>query len=1002
MAMLEVVAHLKANADNMVSGFRQAQGAADNFGQSVQRQSGVVQRGFGIMSKAAIVGGGMMQTAMIMGAKMGIGFAMANEQAIISFKTLLGSQEKAEAMFKDLQEFAASTPFEFPQLRDAASKLLTTGVAAERVKPILTAIGDSTAAMGTGAEGIAAATRALQQMNLVGKVTGQDMMQLANAGIPAWDALAAAAKMSVAEVKKATEKGTLQDSVGLLMSGLENYSGEAMGRVKGMMAEQANTLTGLMSTLKDNINIALGEMMAPATEGIKDAMPAINDAIGKTMKSMAKPINEMVQVMMDAFQKLIPALEPMMNALSTIMVAVVSALVPMVAQLATALPSLQPVFVAIGQAIGDLSVVVAPLITQFVTELVPVIGFAATAVSGLTGFIAEHRGALEALTPVVAAAAGAYLAFKAVGKINALFGSAKQIWALVTATLAKTAAVGGEAAVTSTAAAAQAALAVAQASAMVAAGGGAAATAAYTAALAAQQAATASATAAQTGLNVALISNPIGLVIAAVVALVVAVVVMWKKFDWFRRGMKGLWNSIVSIVQTAINLILGYYEFWINAVITGVNLIIKAWNKIPWNKDIEPLNKVNLQLDITGAKVDNIKKGINGIEGAATAASQTINGWGQNLSPEMIALMRTSRAGNYDYTKNKPTAGYGAGAGGDTGGANPLQKLIDATKKVGADAVSKAESFFKDLTNRADDFAKSIKSSMMAVWSFSNAMSDALSSQKDYQEALNNVAEAEQAVAQAMSTRDMAAYSRAIQDYAEATDNLASAEKSKMTFMQSLKKQYEDAKRFGEILTALRKANLNEAGIAQIVAAGAEAGTKIGEEILAGGESAISDANTWYNELLKASNDAANAAKDQFYAQGLSQGEQLVKGITDAAKKMDLRLTSKGMTKAQIEKLQKNFSVNIGFSMTSLSELATPMAKGGIVRARSGGTLALLGEAGRDEAVIPLGKGGNATGNTYHITVQAGIGDEQEIARQLIKVLQSHEKRVGRLPLKVM
>jgi tape measure domain-containing protein len=989
MAMLEVVAHLKANADNMVSGFRQAQGAADNFGQSVQRQSGVVQRGFGIMSKAAIVGGGMMQTAMMMGAKMGIGFAMANEQAIISFKTLLGSQEKAEAMFKDLQEFAASTPFEFPQLRDAASKLLTTGVAAERVKPILTAIGDSTAAMGTGAEGIAAATRALQQMNLVGKVTGQDMMQLANAGIPAWDALAAAAGMSVAEVKKATEKGTLQDSVGLLMSGLENYSGEAMGRVKGMMAEQANTLTGLMSTLKDNINIALGDMMAPATEGIKDAMPAINDAIGKTMSSMAKPIAAMVQVMMDAFQKLIPAIEPMMNAVSTIMVALVSALVPMVAQLATALPSLQPVFVAIGQAIGDLSVVVAPLITQFVTELVPVIGFAATAVSVLTGFIAEHKGALEALTPVVAAAAGAYLAFKAVGKINALFGSAKQIWALVTATLANTAAKGGEAAVTTTAAVAQASLAVAQASAMVAAGGGAAATAAYTAALAAETAATTAAAAAQNGLNVALISNPIGLVIAAVVALVVAVVVMWKKFDWFRRGMKGLWNSIVSIVQIAINLILGYYEFWINAVITGVNLIIKAWNKIPWNKDIEPLNKVNLQLDITGAKVDNIKKGIEGIEGAAASAASAADwrkfeGWG-------------GVGGT-----NTPTTTTPKPDDTDTSGENPLQKLIDAAKRVSSDAVSKAESFFKDLTNRADDFAKSIKSSMMAVWSFSNAMSDALSSQKDYQEALNNVAKAEQAVAQAMSTRDMAAYSRAIQDYAEATDNLASAEKSKMTFMQSLKKQYEDAKRFGEILTALRKANLNEAGIAQIVAAGAEAGTKIGEEILAGGESAISDANTWYNELLKASNDAANAAKDQFYAQGLSQGEQLVKGITDAAKKMDLRLTSKGMTKAQIEKLQKNFSVNIGFSMTSLSELATPMAKGGIVRARSGGTLALLGEAGRDEAVIPLGKGGNATGNTYHITVQAGIGDEQEIARQLIKVLQSHEKRVGRLPLKVM
>jgi len=999
MAMLEVVAHLKANADNMVSGFNRAQNAADNFGQSVQRQSGIAQRGFGLMSKAAILGGGAMQTAAMMGAKMGIGFAMANEQAIISFKTLLGSQEKAEAMFKDLQNFAASTPFEFPQLRDAASKLLTTGVAAERVKPLLTAIGDSTAAMGTGAEGIAAATRALQQMNLVGKVTGQDMMQLANAGIPAWDALAAAAGMSVAEVKKATEKGTLQDSVGLLMSGLENYSGEAMGRVKGMMAEQANTLTGLMSTLKDNINIALGDMMAPATEGIKNAMPAINDAIGKTMKSMTKPINDMVQVMMDAFQKLVPAIEPMMMALSTIMVAAVQSIVPVVAQIATALPSLQPVFISIGQAMMDLSTVIAPLVTQLVVEFVPIIGTMATAVSSATGFIADHKGALEALTPVIGAAVGAYVAFKAVGKVQAIWGSAKQIWGIVTAAIAHTGTMTAEAAAAAAATAAQTALAVAQAELMVAAATASGSEMALTAATAAQTAATTAATAAQNALNASMVANPIGLIIAAVVALVVAVVLMWKKFEWFRRALKGIWNTIVSVIQFAINLVLGIVEWFVNKFIDGVNLIIKAWNKIPFHKDIDTIDHINMKLDITGAKVNNVKSGMTGVEAEAKRVGTTINGWGSNMSPEMIALMHSTanRAGNY-----KPKATPEEVAQQQEEAANTMKKLVDAAKKLGEDAVAKANAFFDQVKTRADDFAKSIKTAMMNVWSFSNAMSDSLSSQKDYQSALDAVAQAEEAVASAMANRDMAAYSRAIQDYSEATDNLASAESNKMTFMQALKKQYDDAKKFGQILDQLRAAQLNEAGIAQIVAAGAEVGTKIGEEILAGGQQAVSDANTWYNELIKASNDSANAAKDQFYKQGLSQGEQLVKGITDAAKKLNLRLSSKGMTKAQIDKLQKSFGVDIAFSMTSLSDLATPMATGGIVRARSGGTLALLGEAGRDEAVIPLNKGGNAMGNSYHITVQAGIGDEQEIARQLIKVLQSHEKRVGRLPLKVM
>ncbi|MGE0598282.1 MAG: hypothetical protein AB7J35_00465 [Dehalococcoidia bacterium] len=56
------------------------------------------------------------------------------------------------------------------------------------------------------------------------------------------------------------------------------------------------------------------------------------------------------------------------------------------------------------------------------------------------------------------------------------------------------------------------------------------------------------------------------------------------------------------------------------------------------------------------------------------------------------------------------------------------------------------------------------------------------------------------------------------------------------------------------------------------------------------------------------------------------------------------------------------------------------LAEGGIVRARPGGTLALLGEAGQDEAVIPLraapvmfesGGGGGATHNTYNVTINA-------------------------------
>lgn len=47
--------------------------------------------------------------------------------------------------------------------------------------------------------------------------------------------------------------------------------------------------------------------------------------------------------------------------------------------------------------------------------------------------------------------------------------------------------------------------------------------------------------------------------------------------------------------------------------------------------------------------------------------------------------------------------------------------------------------------------------------------------------------------------------------------------------------------------------------------------------------------------------------------------------------------------------------------------------------------------------------GGKAvqTGATYNVTVNAGVGDKNEIAKQVVDLLQSYEKRFGSVPIKV-
>jgi Flp pilus assembly pilin Flp len=75
-------------------------------------------------------------------------------------------------------------------------------------------------------------------------------------------------------------------------------------------------------------------------------------------------------------------------------------------------------------------------------------------------------------------------------------------------------------------------------------------------------------------------------------------------------------------------------------------------------------------------------------------------------------------------------------------------------------------------------------------------------------------------------------------------------------------------------------------------------------------------------------------------------------------------------------------------------DLIPDLAQGGIVKARPGGMLARIGEAGRDEAVIPLGRGGGL-GNNYTINVNTGVGDPVAIGKAIVETIRQYERRSG-------
>jgi len=225
----------------------------------------------------AVTGAVALGSAAAAAGAFGIQMAAANESAAISFELMLGSAEKAQEFLGQLLKFAAATPFEMPQLRSAASRLLAVGVAASDIIPLLTTLGDATAGMGTGAEGIERAVTALTQMKQKTKVTGEEMMQLTEAGIPAWETLAAKLGVDVATAMDMVTKREVD--AGVIFAAVQEKQGTGLQRLTGMMQRQSTTLAGLWSTFKDNAGQALATFAEPAIPGIKKLLDFVSTAL---------------------------------------------------------------------------------------------------------------------------------------------------------------------------------------------------------------------------------------------------------------------------------------------------------------------------------------------------------------------------------------------------------------------------------------------------------------------------------------------------------------------------------------------------------------------------------------------------------------------------------------------------------------------------------------------------------------------------------------------------
>lgn len=361
----------------------------------------------GALSAIAAVQLGSVFTGMAGGIlNMGIASVQAAAQMRqyeIAFQTMLKSAEAGTQMLRDLQQFAAETPFDVPGVVSAGQQLMAFGFKAEEIIPMLTNLGDAASGLGLGTEGVSRLAYALGQMQTSGKLNAQDMMQLTSAGIAAWDMLAQAAGKTVAEMKDLCSKGAIDSkaAVQTIVAGMNDQFG-------GMMAKTSDEVAGLLANIEEtagNTSAAVGKYLTEAFN-IKGILKDVSDRLGEFQQKM-QTATEQGKSLGDVIKECVPATVIGVIGAFAAVLAVVS--VAAVATLGAVL-GLTAGIVAIGAAMGA----VAALVVTYWDEIVDAVNIAVQAILDTVVIIGT------AITEAI------------LGVVNWIIGTIGDMWADIT------------------------------------------------------------------------------------------------------------------------------------------------------------------------------------------------------------------------------------------------------------------------------------------------------------------------------------------------------------------------------------------------------------------------------------------------------------------------------------------------------------------------------------------------------------------------------------------
>lgn len=322
MKLFDLYAELGLDASGFERGVKKASGMGKSLASSLRSGLGGAAGYVGKqVSATTIMMGHLMADAVKASAaagkqmvSVGMQYNAQMETYQTNFRTMLdGSAEAAQALTAELEDMAAATPFAMTDLADATQTLLAFGQDSSTVMDTLQSLGDI--AMGDSQK-LQSLTLAFAQASSSGKLMGQDLMQMVNAGFNPLLTISEKTGASMGDLKEFMSNGKASAELRKQMRdakrevklfGDEASEGAKMlvqmskdgaisadllgqvfaietapgGRFYGAMEAASKTFNGLVSTLEDDSRALLGKVFKPLSDWMTDdLLPKGIDLIG--------------------------------------------------------------------------------------------------------------------------------------------------------------------------------------------------------------------------------------------------------------------------------------------------------------------------------------------------------------------------------------------------------------------------------------------------------------------------------------------------------------------------------------------------------------------------------------------------------------------------------------------------------------------------------------------------------------------------------------------------